>query len=146
MFNLLQRFLQRTSKKRNSEEHINCINNVIDEICNEKKRANLGRVAPTGARGMSDGKIRGLSSGDANTRGCVDASCGDLGWIAERASSSTQLVKHRYISRIQLGSGVLGVIKDDLGDLYAESGQTLQGSFSAVSKTNFASKYSLESS
>ena len=31
-----------------------------------------------------------------------------------------------------------------LGDLYAESGQTLQGSFSAVSKPNFASKYSLE--
>ena len=30
--------------------------------------------------------------------------------------------------------------------LYAESGQILQGSFSAVSKPNFASKYSLESS
>ena len=30
--------------------------------------------------------------------------------------------------------------------LYAESGQTLQGSFSAVSKPNFATKYSLESS
>ena len=30
--------------------------------------------------------------------------------------------------------------------MYAESGQTLQGSFSAVSKPNFASKYSLESS
>ena len=28
----------------------------------------------------------------------------------------------------------------DLGDLYTESGQTLQGSFSAVSKPNFASK------
>ena len=38
---------------------------------------------------------------------------------------------------------------EDLGDLYAESGQTLQGSFSAaadVSKPNFSSKYSLESS
>ena len=34
----------------------------------------------------------------------------------------------------------------DLGDLYAESGQTLQGSFSAVSTPIFASKYSLESS
>ena len=33
-----------------------------------------------------------------------------------------------------------------LGYLYAESGQTLQGSFSAVSKPNVASKYSLESS
>ena len=28
-----------------------------------------------------------------------------------------------------------------LGDLYAESGQTLQGSFSAVSKPNYVSKY-----
>ena len=34
----------------------------------------------------------------------------------------------------------------NLGDLYAESWQFLQGSFSAVSKPNFASKYSLESS
>ena len=33
-----------------------------------------------------------------------------------------------------------------LGNLYTESGQTLQGSFSAVSKPNFASKYALESS
>ena len=32
----------------------------------------------------------------------------------------------------------------DLRDLYAESGQTLQGSLTAVSKPNFASKYSLE--
>ena len=36
--------------------------------------------------------------------------------------------------------------ENHLGDLYAKSGQTLQGSFSAVSKPNFASKYSLESS
>ena len=34
----------------------------------------------------------------------------------------------------------------NLGDLYAESGQTLQSSFSAVSKPNFASKFSLETS
>ena len=33
--------------------------------------------------------------------------------------------------------------EDDRG-VDAESGQTLQGSFSAVSKPNFASKYSLE--
>ena len=31
-------------------------------------------------------------------------------------------------------------------DLYTESGQTLQGSFSAVSKPNFASKHSYKSS
>ena len=52
--------------------------------------------------------------------------------------------------------GLLGAAKSrvHLGDLYAESGQSLQGSFSAaaaaaavdsaVSKPNFASKYSLE--
>ena len=34
----------------------------------------------------------------------------------------------------------------NLGDLYRESGQTSRGSFSAVSKPNFASKYSCESS
>ena len=39
---------------------------------------------------------------------------------------------------------VRGIAALHLGDLYAESGQTLQGSFSAVSKPNFASKYSLE--
>ena len=43
-------------------------------------------------------------------------------------------------------SHVRNVEEENLGDLYAESGQTLQGSFSAVSKPNFASKYSLESS
>ena len=39
-----------------------------------------------------------------------------------------------------------GAVTSYLGDMYTESGQTLQGSFSAVSKPNFASKYSLESS
>ena len=34
----------------------------------------------------------------------------------------------------------------NLIDLHTESGQTLQGSFSAVSKPNFATKYALESS
>ena len=34
----------------------------------------------------------------------------------------------------------------NLRDLYAETGQTLQGSFSAVSKPNFARKYAFESS
>jgi hypothetical protein len=34
----------------------------------------------------------------------------------------------------------------NLGDLYKESGHTIQGSFAAVSKPNFASKYSLENS
>ena len=34
--------------------------------------------------------------------------------------------------------------EEDLGDLYAESGRTLQSSFTAVSKPNFASKYASE--
>ena len=50
--------------------------------------------------------------------------------------------------------GLSGQQHGDLGDLDnnnnndpdAESGQTLQGSFSAVSKRNFASKYAFESS
>ena len=37
-------------------------------------------------------------------------------------------------------------VVDHLGNLYTESGQTLQCSFSAVSKPYFASKYALESS
>ena len=41
---------------------------------------------------------------------------------------------------------VSGAAARNMGDLYAESGQTLQGSFSAVSKPNFPSKYSLDSS
>ena len=36
--------------------------------------------------------------------------------------------------------------RPDFGGIDTESGQTLQGSFSAVSKPHFASKYSLESS
>ena len=36
--------------------------------------------------------------------------------------------------------------RSNLGDLYTESGQALQGSFSAVSKPNFANKYAFESS
>ena len=50
--------------------------------------------------------------------------------------------------RNRLGDDVLVLQHDGwhLGDLYAESGQTLQVSFSAVSKPNFASKYALESS
>ena len=45
-----------------------------------------------------------------------------------------------YESRIELR------LEGNLGDLYTESGQTLQGSFSAVSTPIFASKYALESS
>ena len=43
------------------------------------------------------------------------------------------------------GVRIIDRVRYDLGDLYTENGQTLQGSFSAVSKPN-ASKYSCESS
>ena len=39
---------------------------------------------------------------------------------------------------------VTGLRVANLGDLYTESGQTLRGSFSAVSKPNFACNYSCE--
>ena len=45
-----------------------------------------------------------------------------------------------------VGSRWQGTSSRYLGDLYTESGQTLQGSFSAVSTPIFASKYALESS
>ena len=56
-----------------------------------------------------------------------------------------KLVKaaHCFCTRIRDG---LLTVSNDLGDLYTESGQTLQSSFSAVSKPIFATKYSLESS
>ena len=53
---------------------------------------------------------------------------------ARRASYDTLVFSSKYAN------------STNLGDLYEESGQTLQGSFSAVSQPNFASKYSLESS
>ena len=57
-----------------------------------------------------------------------------------------QQMPHRIRSRD--AKGILGmfvpIAQFNLGDMYAESGQTSQGSFSAVSKPNFASKYSLE--
>ena len=48
----------------------------------------------------------------------------------------------RLLEELQLFLG----LEVNLGDLYTESGQTLQGSFSAVSTPIFASKYALESS
>ena len=48
----------------------------------------------------------------------------------------------RQAIRLLLPSSSLqGVMYENLGDLCAESGQTLQGSFSAVSKPKFASNY-----
>ena len=46
------------------------------------------------------------------------------------------------VDSLNLGGHVI----ENLGDLYAESGQTLKGSLTAVSKPNFATKYALESS
>ena len=49
---------------------------------------------------------------------------------------------HHVVQRV----GVVARQSRDLGDLYAESRQTQQGSFSAVLKPNFVRKYALESS
>ena len=54
-------------------------------------------------------------------------------------SIDCELCSHRPVT-------FLNVRLFNLGDLYTESGQTLQTSFSAVSKPIFATKYSLESS
>ena len=67
-----------------------------------------------------------------------------LYWLCE-VSKNQPLHKTTVLCPGSTGVGCPGVT-NDLGDLYAESGQTLQGSFSAESKPNFASKYSLESS
>ena len=66
------------------------------------------------------------------------------GWRGERALGS-------IVGR-ELDEGVLDrdsggrALNAYLGDLYTESWQTLQGSFLAVSKPNFATRYSLKSS
>ena len=67
-----------------------------------------------------------------------------LGGISPHCTYS--LNTRAVLSSPALTSRTSPLYRIDLGDLYAESGQTLQSSFSAVSKPNFASKYSLESS
>ena len=58
-------------------------------------------------------------------------------WTSDRAGAVQLLELLRHAVAVGLAPGGSGL---------AESGQTLQGSFSAVSKPNFASKHSLESS
>ena len=79
---------------------------------------------------------------------CKGVHCVDLGesfptsiYLQNLASIQprTSLVKFARVFEV-------GALLEHLGDLYAESGQTLQGSFSALSKPHFASKDSLESS
>ena len=79
-----------------------------------------------------------------------------------RVLAGLLVVLEKLLHRIDLGEvrqdplllrGVVPVVSQEaedvllvlhLGDPYAGSGQTLRGSFSAVSKPNFASEYSLE--
>ena len=63
-------------------------------------------------------------------------------WVRSRRSCVSYPTVARIHPRLRLVIGLLG----HLGDLYAESGRTCKGSFSAVSTPIFASKYSLESS
>ena len=100
--------------------------------------------------------------------GPLEAGCKHLAWInllwtrlQEFSKSESQWIMNKIIieyRKIQKGSirwkkysrttkfAQMLARSPDLRDLYAESGQTLQGSFSAVSKPNFERKYSLESS
>ena len=75
----------------------------------------------------------------------------DLSRGAKRHEQEVPLQRHTRLLRlihedaeIHLGESVIIIIM--IRNLYAESGQTLQRSFSAVSKPNFARKYALESS
>ena len=81
-------------------------------------------------------------SEDLNTRKAVQIR--SRKWTCDCGEERDTGADHRSLVA-KNGSGT-GLRCADLGDLYAESGQTLQGSFSAVSKPNFASKYALESS
>ena len=65
-----------------------------------------------------------------------------------QADTGSSVRRRRVSKSMRRNSMPLSAMKSaqDLGDLYTESGQTLQGSFSAVSKPNFASKHALESS
>ena len=71
---------------------------------------------------------RGRPARDDVARG-VEANAPDLGLVALQLARTHPLVH-----------------VEDLGDLCAESEQTLHGSFSAVSKPNFARKYAFERS
>ena len=74
--------------------------------------------------------------------------------VAKREAREHQLVPPpgRKLALLRPGVGVPVTVhrvtleEQHLGDLYAESGQTLQASFSSVSKPQFATKYALQSS
>ena len=78
-----------------------------------------------------------FSVASAGASGSQIRSCGLSG---EKIKSS----KLKTICTVQLVRK--SELDGNLGDLYTESGQTLQGSFSAASTPIFASKYALESS
>ena len=99
--------------------------------------------AGRGARDRAeDGEILGGRDREARQQRAHEAE-GRVGDDRRRRAGWPEFRRERHrealLERLQ-------VAHDDLGDLYAESGQTCKGSFSAVSTPIFASKYSLESS
>ena len=76
--------------------------------------------------------------------------CDDLGLSSNRVGMQDHNVRPLQfdVHGFLVDFPELGVVRAEahLGNLYTESGQTLKGSFSAVSKPIFATKYSLESS
>ena len=103
----------------------NIMNALSTSVCEHK-----GRIIEP----KSYQRIRNLlSKGNERERISFRKNRSQVKWIVHKSTRSTC-------------SCVPNSNQKYLGDLYAESGQTLQGSFSAVSTPIFASKYSLESS
>ena len=118
------------------------------ELCFESKQSFPLKVAFHLHRGphMTSEKLQGRDWVSARERHTALAV--RLLWQVLAPSLSNGKISNICKILQDFGGLVLGCIKTkattasdrDLGDLYTESGQTLQGSFSAVSKSNFASK------
>ena len=112
-----------------------------------------------GANWSGDGKRRKLNVNAPSWMQCaivfystVDRSTSGLvpSKVDIDASSSTPSLRATVLpsvpSQVEQTWGIWNNNTSNNNNLYAEGGQTLQGSFSAVSKPIFASKYSFESS
>ena len=75
----------------------------------------------------------------------IDLTHADFVVVKKRPKLTNQeKQEHPFLQFVSRTTMLPESVRSNLGDLYAESGQTLPGSFSAVSKLKFASKYSLE--
>ena len=75
----------------------------------------------------------------------IALACNDFGDLEVAGAFAGRVhVDRGYLRDVRMRAEDAGDVRFHLGDLHAESGQTLQGSFSALSKPNFANKYALE--